>query len=89
MHTTANCTETTRGCPSVYTERHPPQTTAHGEAGAIRGLPVRSLLTQTREGFISHKTLGMIVSGKPQGPVKLLSGSAQPLSVGSAAHLKK
>ena len=46
-------------------------------------------LIQSREGFYSHKALGSITSGKGSAPIKLQSGSAAPLAVKSAAHLKK
>ena len=52
-------------------------------------LPVRSLPTQTRDGFISQKVLTSLESGKNKGPIKLLPGSAKELAVKSAGHLKK
>jgi len=76
-----------RGDPSLYSGRSPSWKVDRGISGAARGLPVRSLSSQTREGFYAHRALGGIEAGSASGPKKLQTKSAEHLAVKSAAHL--
>ncbi|MCC6273774.1 MAG: hypothetical protein IT572_09945 [Deltaproteobacteria bacterium] len=76
-----------RGDSSLYSGRSPSWKIDRGVAGAARGLPVRSLSSQTREGFYAHRLLGGIETGTVSGPKKLQTKSAEGLAVKSAGHL--
>lgn len=81
---TASCH---RGDPSLYLERNPAWKIDRGAEGGVRGLPPRSLPSQTREGFYAKQALGAIAAGKKAIPTKLETISAQGLAVKSAAPL--
>ncbi|MFO1464053.1 MAG: hypothetical protein U1F66_09755 [bacterium] len=74
----------TRGDPSLYTVRAPAEKIHRPES---RGLPVRSLPSQTREGFYAKQALGTLEAGTAKGPTKLKTISAQGLAVKPADHL--
>ncbi len=76
-----------RGDFNPYTERNLGGKIDRGEAGKIRGLPVRSLPSQTREGFYAKQALGSLEAGTSKGPTKLKTISAQGLAVKPADHL--
>lgn len=76
-----------RGDPSLYLERNPAWKIDRAVEGGVRGLPSRSLPSQTREGFFAKQALGAITAGKKTLPTKLETISAQGLAVKSAAAL--